>query len=259
MISNPSPRLTVVLEGRCRHVLARRGERIEFPGMPGDVLFFPPHGWNVRLASDPTRFAGLVFARGYLRILENLHPGGARTRAAARWHHAPPLAGPGLHVVTALCQRAEAGGASGPIDARLAEALLMLAREHCLASSTSTSGSAPSPHTPRGNGGGLATWQAVGEHLHDHAHDPGLSRDSVARRFRIHPSHLSQLCSHHGGAGFHAWLEGIRLERARRMLSAGDAAVAEVMRACGYADAGTGIRAFRRVFGTTPGVFRRLN
>lgn len=242
-ISNPSPRLTIVLEGRCRHALSRGGRRALFPGNPGQALFLAADAWNLRLAGEPTRFLGVVFARDCLRVLEGVHHGGPRTTPAPRWHHAAPLGGAGADVLRALDRRAEAAADPGPAEAHLVRALLLLARERCLA--------------PAADAAARGAWPAVREHLHDHAHDPGLSRDGVARRFRIHPSHLSDLCARHGGAGFHALVERIRLDRARRLLTGGSTSVAEIMRACGYADAGTGIRAFRRVVGETPGAFRR--
>jgi AraC-like DNA-binding protein len=244
IISNPSPRLTIVLEGRCRHVLSRESQREAFPGAAGDALFYAPDAWSLRLADEPTRFVGLVFARDYLRVLEGVHRGGRTPTPATRHLHASALTGPGLRIVQALSLRADSFRGDASIDEHLVRALLLSAREHLLAPT-----SARSP--------GLGTWQAVHEYLLEHASDVGLSRDGVARRFHIHPSHLSDLCSRHGGGGFHAALETIRIARIRRMLLDGRLPIGEVMHSCGYADAGSGIRSFRRVMGCTPKVFRQ--
>jgi AraC-like DNA-binding protein len=245
LIVHPSARLAVTLSGRYRRRISIGGQASEIDGEPGSAVFLAPRAWDLRLVGEAFVCLGLVFAPGYLRVLEGRHPGGIRRAIpAARWHHTPgPLNGPGAQVVAALSHRAEAGLAGGTADGHLLAALLHLARQHCLASGG---------RLPRGT----AAWQAMHEYLHEHAHED-LSRDGVARRFRLHPTYLSELCVRHGGEGFHGLLEGVRLERVRNLLAAGSEPVGGIARTCGFRDVGTCIRAFRRRFGTTPQRWRR--
>lgn len=239
-----SARLTIVLSGTYRRRISVAGERRDPSSTPGAACLLSPGGWDVRLVGEACSCAGLVFGAQYLRVLEVRHSGGARLHPAPRWHHtSTPLSGSGLQILSALNLRAEAGGEPNPADAHLVRALLFVARQHCQEQTS---------HVTRGQ----STWQAVREFLLEHAHED-LSRDGVARRFRLHATYLSELCQRHGGAGFHRQLEDIRLERVRRLLTESDHTVAQVAKACGFNDVGTCIRAFRRQCGTTPNAWRQ--
>jgi AraC family transcriptional regulator len=107
--------------------------------------------------------------------------------------------------------------------------------------------------------GGLAPWQlrrveaVINDRLEEDvslaelAGAAGLSKAHFARAFRRSigmPPHKYQL--------------NARLEHAKRLLRRGDMSLTEVGIACGFSAQSQFIRAFNRVIGVTPGVWRRL-
>ena len=81
---------------------------------------------------------------------------------------------------------------------------------------------------------------------------------ALAREFGIDPAHLGRLVRRATGLGFRDWKLGIRLRLAVRALAESDAPVKWVAHESGFASTAQFDRGFRRVFGMTPGEFRRL-
>lgn len=86
---------------------------------------------------------------------------------------------------------------------------------------------------------------ADGIDVADLAHEAGMSRHHFARSF-----------ARHLGSTPSEWLTDLRMREATRLLRAGDQSVAEIGRACGFADPAYFCRAFRRRIGLSPGEFR---
>jgi AraC family transcriptional regulator len=89
----------------------------------------------------------------------------------------------------------------------------------------------------------------------DHLQEP-LGVAQLARRAGYSLHHFSRLFSARTGEGPAEWIERRRIERARRLLLEGPQRIIEVALACGFNDAATFTRAFRRRTGTTPSRFR---
>lgn len=81
-----------------------------------------------------------------------------------------------------------------------------------------------------------------GLRIEDLARDLGLDRSTLFRRFRDRY-----------GCSPKAWLQRVRLERAKALVAAGDLTVAEIGRRCGFDDPRNLTRAYRARFGVTPG------
>jgi len=86
--------------------------------------------------------------------------------------------------------------------------------------------------------------------------DPGLTLDALAREIGVHPSHLVRVFGREYGLPPHRYVVGRRLDRARRLLLAGEP-IAEVATTTGFHDQAHLTRHFRALLGTTPGAFRR--
>jgi AraC-like DNA-binding protein len=86
----------------------------------------------------------------------------------------------------------------------------------------------------------------------------GIREAALAREFGIDPAHLGRLVRRATGLGFRDWKLGIRLRLAVRGLAESDAPVKCVAHESGFASTAQFDRGFRRVFGMTPGEFRRL-
>jgi transcriptional regulator GlxA family with amidase domain len=79
----------------------------------------------------------------------------------------------------------------------------------------------------------------------------------LAGRMSLSPRHFARLFTQEVGATPAAWVEGIRVSTARRLLEAGDAAPKQVAAQCGFADADTLRRALQRQVGITPAEYRK--
>ncbi len=95
----------------------------------------------------------------------------------------------------------------------------------------------------------LAAWMAG--HLAD-----DLSVDALARRAGVCTRHFSRRFGRAFGSTPAAFVEGLRLNEARRLLSSEDASIEGVAEAAGFASADSFRRAFERRFGITPTGYR---
>jgi AraC-like DNA-binding protein len=92
--------------------------------------------------------------------------------------------------------------------------------------------------------------------------DPELSLESLAHRLKIPPGHLSQIVNEHFGRTFRDWLNGWRIDEAKRRLvdpAHAHYSVAGIGEASGYRSKSAFHAAFRRATGVTPTEFRRAN
>ena len=80
---------------------------------------------------------------------------------------------------------------------------------------------------------------------------------NLAARMGLSGRHFARLFRQEVGATPAAWVEGVRVAAARRLLEAGDAAPKQVASRCGFADADTLRRAFQRQVGITPAEYRK--
>ncbi len=90
----------------------------------------------------------------------------------------------------------------------------------------------------------------VEEHYAD-----SISLDTAAEIAGCSRSTLTRLFREHTGAGFHAFLTAVRVDRACRMLQTG-AAVSRTAQDCGFYDASHFVRAFKAHTGSTPSGYR---
>ena len=93
------------------------------------------------------------------------------------------------------------------------------------------------------------------EKMSAHLEKP-LSRAAVARAAGVSERQLDRLFSAHRGCGFLDDYHRLRLEHARRLLRQSALSVSEIAFAAGYSSVSHFGRAFRRVFGVTPGQAR---
>jgi AraC-like DNA-binding protein len=89
--------------------------------------------------------------------------------------------------------------------------------------------------------------------------DSGRIREAtLAREFGIDPAHLGRLMRRATGLGFREWSLGIRMRLAVRALAETDSPVKIVALESGFTSTAQFDRGFRRLFGMTPGEFRRF-
>ncbi|MFJ8043861.1 GlxA family transcriptional regulator [Kitasatospora sp. NPDC096147] len=91
------------------------------------------------------------------------------------------------------------------------------------------------------------------------AEHPGadLSVPALADRVALSPRHFARAFAAEVGVTPGRYVDGVRLEAARRRLEEGRDGIEEVARACGYGSAESMRRAFARTLAVTPGEYRR--
>ena len=83
-----------------------------------------------------------------------------------------------------------------------------------------------------------------------------LSAAETARRFYLNASYLSTLFKEKTGMNMGAYIEGLRMEKAKELLQSTQWPVTEVATRCGYSDSGYFTKVFKRYAGATPRQFR---
>jgi transcriptional regulator GlxA family with amidase domain len=95
----------------------------------------------------------------------------------------------------------------------------------------------------------LQTW--IAEHL-----DGDLSVAALSRHAHMSPRTLARAFSREIGMTPAAYVDAVRVERARALLERGDARLARIARTCGFGTTETMRRAFRRRLGVAPVDYR---
>ena len=195
-----------------------------------------PHAY-VRISIDPVRFDRLVSTSE-----DNAAPLGLRRVYGIR----------GLqmqHIVGALANEASEGTPSGlafveTLTTALGLQLVQQAGVAVLAPSRLRGGLAPAVRRRV-----LA--------LMDARPDAHLTIDELAREAGLSPAHFARAFKESIGRAPHQHLMALRLERARRLLDAPEAALSDVAQRTGFADQAHFTRFFKRQYGMTPGMLLR--
>jgi AraC family transcriptional regulator len=95
-------------------------------------------------------------------------------------------------------------------------------------------------------------WQLV----HDRFHEP-LTLADVAATVAVHPVHLATTFRRHYRCSLGEALRRRRIEHASQQLALSEASMAEIARACGFADQSHFCNTFKRQVGMTPSTYRR--
>ncbi len=88
--------------------------------------------------------------------------------------------------------------------------------------------------------------------------DNNLSLSVLADKFNYSPAYLSLFFKEQMGNNFSDYLEEVRMNHAEDLLMNSFMSVSEIAEAVGYNSANTFCRAFRRIYGMSPGQYRRL-
>ncbi len=185
----------------------------------------------------------LSFFPQFIRFLlsETLKEGG-RTAAHHSWYHTnQPLSEAGWNVLptlNALSRTSE----NFPSLFDLGRFLF----RHCDES--------PLSDTAPGMTRALMTCQRINACLSENLHR--INRESVARKLKLSPSHVSKLFHRFGEPSFNQTLRRMRMELAVELLRENQLSVKEIADQCGSSSPGYFIETFRSCFGKSPGDFR---
>ena len=94
-------------------------------------------------------------------------------------------------------------------------------------------------------------------YLNEHAGDPQIGLHSLADAFRRSPAYVSRFFKEHAGVGMAEYLERVRIDRARNLLSGTGETISRVAGEAGYTSSNTFYKAFKRITGLTPAEYRQ--
>lgn len=227
--------LGFVLDGECHWAIGRQRLRV---GAGGFVLV--PPGRRHREVIPAGRHARLAWVGFDFGVTEV---------AAPAWSLQACTGGPWseeLHrLVKTIFTENQSADLGGRERAQLAlREILILTTRAATAPRTAVS---PAPVNPA-----QEVARSAARYLTDNFAQP-LSVQAVARYHSLGAAHFSVIFRKHHGLTPRAFLQKIRLDRARALLAAGDMRIKEIAATCGYADAAHFCRSFKAATDQTPG------
>ena len=239
-----SPRLVLALAGRNRMQVPQGSSIATELLVEGDVAIIPETSWNHPLRHFPKIFLTLDCKRDSMRYYWRQHDGPPKLSGRVCQHlrlgPPPPVIQHLWHVIEALIHRDRH-------QAQVADLVAMLIAE--MAQELDRDPVQPDP--------GMATWRAVCDWIDEHL-DHEVTRDGLARRFTLHPNHISRLFRQQAGERFTDYLTRKRMERAAAILHDFDLTIGAVAERCGFADQAYFANVFRRHHGHSPSAWRQM-
>jgi len=222
--------------GNFRRVVLRRGAAWVCPANEVVSVRLNSNFRYVRMSIDPVYFDRVVAAE------PDSHPVQLRRSYGIV---EPQIA----HIVGALVAESDAGNPGG---LAFVEALATgLSHELALHAGVRK------PVMPRLRGGLSTVAKRRALELIDANLDSNLSVEFLASEVQLSPAHFARAFRETFGLPPHRYLLHLRLERARRMLDAENAVLADVAQRSGFADQAHFTRFFKREYGVTPGLVLR--
>jgi AraC-like DNA-binding protein len=237
------PRLSIPLHGDHSMELARNGRSLGVRVSRGQAVFVPPNAWNRPDWDRPVEVLTFLFGANQIGVSLVRHTKGSALGAGTLKSSIHAVHdGVTQSVLTALITSAnEKSG--GPLTRLLTESLL----HSCLRLLRS-----PEAHRSRK---AVRTYETLCLYVQENFQAP-LSRQSLAQRFGLAPSHVSRLFRREGLMHFNDYLNLVRVNRAKFILRNYSVALKEVAANCGYNDVAYFCRVFKRISEVTPTQYR---
>ena len=236
------PRLSITLEGKHVMELAQNGPILKVSAARGQAVFVPGNAWNRPDWAEPVKVLTFLFGARQIGISLVRKTAAQASPDAVKISIRGVRDGVTQNLLTALLQVA-AEKQKGPLARLLTESLL----HACLATLTST-------NAPRQRKA-TRTFELLCLYIHENFQLP-LTRESVAGRYSLSPSHVSRLFRTEGLMQFNDYLNLVRVNRAKFILRNYTMSLKEVAANCGYSDAAYFCRVFKRISKMTPTEYR---
>ena len=237
------PRLEFPLRGCYENKIESNGEIITVRLKPGDALFTAPNCWNFPVWHQGLELMSLLFGAKQIGISIVTAERRRRPQLAAKKFSIPcPLTGPLPHLVDAMVEL-QASNSASKMYPDLARALVINIGELV---------NQPPDH-PAGRPHALL--ENICVYLQNH-YQYDISRESVARQFKVSPTHLSRLFQTRGHMTFSSYLTHVRIDRAKHLLRSYNFKLDEIAERCGYHTTPYFCQTFKRFTKLTPAVYR---
>lgn len=247
----PFPRLSLALGGTFQQIVSRGGPCEPVALVPGGAFLHRPftrnYGW---FHPDGCEYLGLVLREETLRFIYFTAPPTAGPQAHPElapqhfYHLSDTLQPSTVDAFLLLFRLAERPSppSNGVVAAQL-NILLTLAGEDLARSGSCVFGKEPD------------TWRQMRQYI-DESFLDDISRDDIARRFRVSNGYVSRLFRRHTGITFNAYLTRLRLQTAGRLLKETCRSIDEIAWQCAYRDTSWFIKVFKSHYRLSPGQFR---
>jgi len=233
------PRLSVTLAGE-------NEMEIEVDGKPdlislgaGDAVFVPSNCWNKPTWRKNAEVISFLFGKKNTGIsLVTAKGGGEENLQAEKIATHQPISGAGLKILDSIIELRKHYYHFEQFP-QLMEALI-----GCCGQSTEET---PSENTSISK----RLVEEICSYLQENFQYE-ITRDSVAKQFKITPNHLSRIFKTHGNMKFSDYLKFVRIDRAKFMLSRYDMTLVEIAQRCGYNDSRYFCSVFKKTTRKTP-------
>jgi AraC-like DNA-binding protein len=241
-------RINMPLNGKTVITAAYDGEIRSEAFLPGDILFTGQHGWARAISRDAySKAVSVVFMPSYTRVVYSetdefdicYNP----------WYHT--CSGPKditLHILQALNKlMLQRKRERNPMAICLIKSLLYELIDELKNEEADKAGKSK------------RTFQSIKDYMHQNYYKP-VNRETVCDELHLNASYVSTLFKQFAGENFNRYLNRIRMEKATFILKHyDDISIEQVAVQCGFSSEGYFIKAFKKFYGTTPGLFRHNN
>ena len=100
-------------------------------------------------------------------------------------------------------------------------------------------------------------WLAIVKKTLDERFRESLQMGELAAIARLHPVHLSRTFKAYYGCSIREYLQRLRLNHARQLLDDDQLSLTEIAAEAGFCDQGHFSKIFKKVYGTSPGSYRK--
>lgn len=237
------PRLSVPLQGKHTMELSASGKVLTIRPGRGQAVFVPSNAWNRPDWNEPVEVLTFLFGTKQIGISLVRHESGSELAAdALKTSIHGAYDGLTQSLVTALTIFANENS-RGQLGRLLVESLL----HSCLRLLAGKEAKKARK--------GMRTYEMMCLFVQDQFQTP-LTRELVAERFGVAPTHVSRLFRREGLMRFNDYVNLVRVNRAKFMLRNYHMTLKEVAAGCGYSDVAYFCRAFKKIGKVTPTEYR---
>lgn len=239
------PRLSLTLEGSDEIEVECAGKRRMLKLRRGEAVFVPANCWNKPTWARRATVLHLLFGQKQVGVSLVEHDGRSTVPGRVDKSGLPRAGGEPVSEILAAINVLAARENRSSLEVTLVTALLQATLNLLV--------HAPAAKSRKGRD----TYERVCLYVQEHFHQ-GLTRESVARQFRLNPNHLSRLFRREGLMRFTDYLARVRVERAKYLLKHYELALNELAAACGFNETAYFCRVFKQRTGQTPTSYRQV-